>query len=66
MVYHYVHVIYFSRVFKKIFLSTKTKQNPTNRKNKELDVCRSLLFKRMASEDRNCLLDGTNEQDSDT
>lgn len=66
MVYHFVHVIYFSRVFLIFFLSTTTKQNqnPTNRKNKELHVCRSLLFKQMASEDRNYLLDGTNEQDS--
>lgn len=65
MVYHFVHVIYFSRVFLIFFLSTTTKQkqNPTNRKNKELHVCRSLLFKQMASEDRNYLLDGTKEQD---
>lgn len=49
------------------FLSSiKTKQKPTNRKDKQLDVCRRLLFKPMASEDRNYLLDGTNEQDTDT
>lgn len=48
------------------FLSTKTKQKPTDRKNKKLDVCRRLLFKPMASEDRNYLLDGTNEQDPGT
>lgn len=48
------------------FQVLKQNKNPQTGRNKQLDVCRSLLFKPMASEDRNYHLDGTNEQDTDT
>lgn len=61
----FIFPVFFFNFFN--FLSSiKTKQKPTNSKDKQLDVCRRLQFKPMASEDRNYHLDGTNEQDTDT